>query len=239
VRDNIEEKYLLLQKAELTDEVSLTIYEDTGAYSQTRGVGSPVYKTYKDHQMKSIITSWIGLNQDTVKIYEGKKTYTSASTIIDLELAACSFAKLDPDVNLILATFGASKTLWAAYKELNPGIKKTTASTDDYVELNFNYNFYQKFVYVYSTTLDGWQHALEAEKVIIKNPYVRACFMDDSGYSGGTKVIQVIGNVVTLESESYSNPWDTAYNHMFFKLIETLDATIGNYKFVFGDFRWS
>ena len=237
VRDNIAEKYELLKETGEADGVTLTLYEDLGTVSNLRGVHTPVYKTYKNHEMKSIVTSWTGLNQETVKIYSGKKTYPTASTLVDIALAAGSFAKLDPKVELTLAVFGAGKTLWSAYKEINPGIQKTTASTDDFVELNFRYDFYQKFVYVYSTTLEGWQHALEAERVVVRDPYVRACFMDDSGYSGGARVLQVIGSVVPLESESYSDPWDTAYNHMFFKLIEKLDAKIGNYNFVFGDFR--
>lgn len=108
----------------------------------------------------------------------------------------------------------------------------------DFVELNFNYDFYQKSVYVYSEVVGDWQDALEAQKVVVRNPYIRACYMDDSGYSGGTKVLQIVGKVVTWESESYSDPWQTANYHMFLKLIEEVDATVGNYKFMFGDFRW-
>ena len=240
VKENIREKYDALKEAGLTDDVTLTLYEDLGLYqnANTRGVQDPVYKTYNGLEMKSIVTSWTGRNQPTVKIYDGKKAYNSASTLIDIAMIGGNFVKEGSKASKILAAFSAGKTLWQAYKEVNPGIIKTTASNDDFVELNFTYDFYQKFVYVYSEALDGWQHALDAEKAVIKNPYIRACYVDDSGYSGGSKVLQIIGKVVTWESESYSDPWQTAHNHMFFKLIEQLDATVGDYKFVFGDFRW-
>lgn len=240
VRENIKQKYDDLKAAGSTDEVTLTLYEDVGLYrnSNTRGVESPVYKTYNGLEMKSIVTSWTGRSQPTVKIYDGKKAYTSASTLIDIAMIGGNFVKEGSKASKILAVFSAGKTLWQAYKEVNPGIIKTTASNDDFVELNFNYDFYQKFVYVYSNSLEGWQHALEAEKVVIRNPYIRACYVDDNGYSGGSKVLQIIGKVVTWESASYSDPWQTAHNHMFFKLIEQLDATVGDHEFIFGDFRW-
>lgn len=240
VKENIRQKYSALKAAGVADDVTLTLYEDMGLYpnSNTRGVGTPVHKTYNGLEMKSIITSWTGLNQPTVKIYDGKKAYNSASTLIDIAMIGGFFVKEGSKASKILAAFSAGKTLWQAYKEVNPGIIKTTASNDDFIELNFNYDFYQKSVYVYSKALESWQDALEAQKVVIRNPYVRACYMSDSGYSGGTKVLQVIGKVVTWESNSYSDPWQTANEHMFLKLIEDLDATVGDYKFMFGDFRW-
>ena len=240
VRENIKQKYDDLKASGLADDVTLTLYEDMGLYQNlnTRGVGSPVYKTYDGLEMKSIITSWTGRNQPTVKIYDGKKAYTSASTLIDILMIGGNFVKEGSKASKILAAFGAGKTLWQAYKEVNPGIIKTTASNNDFVELNFTYDFYQKFVYVYSDFFEDWQHALEAEKVVIKNPYIRACYVDDNGYSGGSRVLQIIGKVVTWESESYSDPWKMAHTHMFLKRIESLDAVVGDYEFVFGDFTW-
>lgn len=240
VKENIRQKYDALKVAGLADDVTLTLYEDMGLYqdSNTRGVGTPVYKTYNGLEMKSIITSWTGLSQPTVKIYDGKSAYLSASTLVDVLMIGGNLVKEGAKASKILAAFSAGKTLWQAYKEVNPGITKTTASNDDFVELNFNYDFYQKSVYVYSEVVGDWQDALEAQKVVVRNPYIRACYMDDSGYSGGTKVLQIVGKVVTWESESYSDPWQTANYHMFLKLIEEVDATVGNYKFMFGDFRW-
>lgn len=239
VREDIEEKYNILKENGMTNTVSLHIYDDMGLYNPARGGVDdyPVYREYNGHQMKSIVTSWTDMNQPTEIIYEGKTTYPTASQLTDIALSLGSFVEKSKTWDTRLAIFGLGKTLWSIYQESKP-IKKTTASLSDFVELSFTYDFYQKYVFVYSTSLEVWEDALEAQKAVIKDPFIRACFMSDDGYSGGRRIIDAKGQKVPVVSLSYDNPWETASNHIFFKLIEDIDATIGNYNFVFGDFRY-
>lgn len=239
VINSIQEKYNMLAQAGLENEVALTVYEDKGLYSPTRGGEQPPeYHTHLGLQCKSIITLWTGVPQEMVKIYSGKPTYTSASTMTDIVLWFGGFLDLDPRGKAVLAVIAGGKTALQYFKEKNPGIQKTTGSRYDFIELGFTYDFYQKYVYVYSPTFEDWLFGLEAQQVVIKNPILREHFWDDNGYDCNNLDILIVGSVVTLPSNNYKDPWKAAHEHMTVALRENISVTVGNQKFVFGDFRW-
>ena len=239
VINSIQERYDELVQAGLTNEVTLTVFEDKGLYSLTRGGEQPPeYHTHLGLQCKSIVTLWTGLPQEMVKIYSGKPAYTSASTMTDIILLFGSFLDLDLRGKVVLGVIAGDKTAWQYYKERNPGIQKTTGSRYDFIELGFTYDFYQKYVYVYSPTFEDWLFGLEAQQAVIKNPILREHFWDDNGYDCNNLDVFISGSVVTLSSNNYKDPWKAAHEHMTVALKENISATVGNYKFVFGDFRW-
>lgn len=239
VVDSIQERYNMLVQSGLESKVTLTIYEDKGLYSSTRGGEQPPeYHTHLGLQCKSIITLWTGVPQKVVEIYSGKTAYTSASSMTNIVLWFGSCLELDLRGKATLAVIAGGKTVWEYYTERNPGIQKTTGSRDDSIELGFEYDFYQKYVYVYSPTFEDWLLGLEAQQVVIKNPILRGHFWDDRGYDCNNTNILVNGNIVTLSSNNYKDPWKAAHEHMTVAMKENISATVGNYKFTFGDFRW-
>lgn len=239
VRESIQEKYELLSLAGVSDQVTLSIYKEIGVYStNSSGVQEPEYSTYNGYNLKSIVTIWTGVPQKPIDIYSGAPAYNSASTMVDIVLYFGSFLANDLRAKVAIAAMSGGKTIWQQYKEKNPGITKTTGSPYDYIQVGFDYDFYQKYVYVYSPSLEDWLFTLEAQKVVIKDPIVQAQFWDDNGYDCKKLDLIVIGKTATLASDSYNSPGKTATSHLTLALQENMSATIGIAEFEFGEFRW-
>lgn len=137
-------------------------------------------------------------------------------------------------VNLGLTLAGSAVGI-ASYIKNKYGVTVITGRTDDFCEINFDYKYYEKYVEVNTDTL-GWCLAVTTTKAdIIQGTYRVVIHLPNGDLIDENLIVPRF----IVQGESYNNPWQTAYNHMFFALQENVELKLDdNTEVRFGDFIW-
>ncbi len=247
LKESIQEYYSYAVQEGLTDEITMSLYSspvltsddlfpDSVLASNDEGT-----ETHFGKEMRYQVLDYGTTSTKTKELYAGKDAFAIADSAVNLTIAGASLAVVGlgvigipvaTAVNVGINGVSAAKSMLDILRLAYP--KKTfTGTTSDFIEVNFHYRYYEKYISVNTDTL-GWMDAVTTCKAVVDKGTLRVCLYDKENYEMSDNSYTI--KSFTVQGENYADPWEAAFNHMFFALYEPAKIKVGDLTLDFGAF---
>lgn len=236
LKESIQKYYAYAVQEGITNEITMALYSSPGFTIDDEGT-----ETHYGKEMRYQVLDYGTVSTKTQELYAGKDAFTIADSTVNLTISAASLvvvglgiinypvaASIDAGITGVSAAKSMLDIIRLAYPN-----KKFTGTTDDFIEINFHYRYYEKYISVNTDNL-GWTDAVTTCRGAVDKGNLRVCLYDEKKLEMADKTYTI--KPFTVQGESYASPWQAAYDHMFFSLYEPARIKVGDLSLDFGAF---
>lgn len=238
LKEAIQNYYEYAVRENMTDEITLTLYSSPGFFVDEEGTEEHFGK-----EMRYQVLDYGTTSTRNKEINSGLDTFAMADNAVNLTINGASLvvvglglvnAPVSASISAGISGVSAAKSILDLFRLAFPN-RTFTGTTDDFAEVTFHYHYYEKYISV-NTDTAGWNDAVTTCKALVDLAKLRVCLYDDETLNMSEKWYNL--PQFTVQGESYADPWEAAYNHMFFGLYEPATIEIEDLTLNFGDFIW-
>lgn len=237
LKESIKEYYEYAVQENLTDEITMHLYSSPGYTIEDEGSG-----THFGKEMRYQVLDYGTTSTKTQELYSGKDAFAVADSAVNIAIAAGSLAVIGlgtvgipvaTAINVGINGVSAVKSMLDLLRNVFPS-KTFSGTTSDFIEVNFHYRYFEKYVSVNTDTL-GWMDAVTTCKAVVDKGTLRVCLYDEENLDMCDNSYTIKG--FTVQGENYADPWQAAFNHMFFSLYEPAKINVGDLTLNFGNIK--
>lgn len=238
LKASIQNYYEYAVQENIADETTMTLYSSPGFTIAEEGSDDSLGK-----EMRYQVLDYGSTSIPGQRINSGLDTFTMADSAVNLSINSASLAVIGLGlVNVPISTtvqagitgVSAAKSILDIFRAAFPN-KTFTGTTEDFAEITFHYDYYEKYVTV-KTDNAGWTDALTSGKACIDLSKLRVCLYDEEELDMSEEWYEL--EPFTVQGENYEDPWQAAYDHMFLGLFEPACIEVGDLTYDFGAFIW-
>ncbi len=228
LKESIQEYYEYAVKEGLTDEIIMSLYSSSSLPIDEEGSG-----TYFGKEMRYQVLDFGTTSTKTEELYKGYDAFSMAESTFNLTINAGSLAvvglgligiPVSTAISVGFTAVSAGKSILDILRLAFPN-RTFTGTTDDFIEVSFHYHYYEKYISVKTDAL-GWMDAVTTCKAAVDKGTLRVCLYDEVNREMSDKSYTI--EPFVAQGENYADPWEAAFNHMFFALYEPAKIEVGD-----------
>lgn len=236
LKESVKEYYDYAVREDITDEITMSLYSSAAFTADEEGT-----EIHFGKEMRYQVLDYGTTSTKTKELYAGKDAFSIADSAVNLTISGASLAvvglgvvgiPVHTAINVGITGVSAAKSMLDILRLAYPN-KTFTGTTDDFIEVNFHYRYYEKYISVNTDTL-GWTDAVTTCKAVVDKGTLRVCLYDEVNREMSDNSYTI--KPFTVQGENYADPWEVAYNHMFFALYEPAKIKVGDLTLDFGAF---
>lgn len=209
--------------------------------SNKRYTDQTIWYNYNGIPMYSYQAYYWNLESEAGDLFSGKSTWDKLVDLVDISINVGGIASTvgliasGSQLSAVISVAGTIAGGVSILETLNDlfGTKYMNGSTRDYAEIKFVYDCVDQWTYG-NVDGSGGTLGLTTQQITFLETWIDVYFYDDDTHtgvgSGGPELVFEHADKV-VESEHFSDPWETAYKYAYSPRTEWLEFEVGDLVF--------